>query len=243
MMVEVLASLSQLHRVIDAESLALEAQLGVPICIPNCGRCCETVLAHRIEADFAISAVIGEGEFHEMVSRCEGWLLERHKVAQIYEGPPVGIVQAQIAEEWHKLVHIPCIFLESDKSCLIYGGRPLVCRAFGVTHAPGPTADFCPRPLGVGENQRCRGYMDNQKLEQVVKTFLAGLADKEWATSGWLPAIIYREACPDKYKALVADNKVASAKIIGVTQEYGLLWQDQLEAIWQRQREVVASVS
>jgi len=84
--------------------------------------------------------------------------------------------------------------------------------------------------------------MDNQQLELVVKTFLAGLADKEWATSGWLPAIIYREACPDKYKALVADNKVASAKLIGVTQEYGLLWQDQLEAIWQRQREV-ASVS
>jgi len=235
MMVEALASLSRIHRVIDAETLTLETHLGVPVCIPNCGKCCETVLAHRIEADFAISAMIGEGKFHQMVSRCEGWLLERHKEAQIYEGPLVGIVRAQIAEEWHKIINLPCLFLESDKSCLIYSGRPLVCRAFGVTHAPGPTPDFCPRPLGVGESQRRRGYVDSQQLQQEVKTLLAGLMDKEWATSGWLPAIIYREACPDKYKALVADNKVASAKLIGVTQDYGLLWQEQLEAIWRRQ--------
>lgn len=231
-MVEALASLSQIYKAIDAESLALERHLGVPICTPSCGKCCETVLAHRIEADFAISAVIGEGKFHEMVSRCEGWLLERHKEAQIYEGPPVGVVQARIAEEWRNLVHMPCLFLESDKSCLIYGGRPLVCRAFGVTHTPGPTPDFCPRPLGVGEDQRRRGYIDNQQLEQLVKALLDELSDKEWAVSGWLPAIIYREACPEKYKALVADNKVASAKLIGITKEYGLLWQEQMEAMW-----------
>ena len=234
-MIEALASLSRIHRDMDAAVVALETQLGVPICIPNCGKCCETVLAHRIEADFAISAVIGEGKFYEMVSRCEGWLLERHKEAQIYEGPPVGVVQAKIAEEWHKLVNLPCLFLEGDKSCPIYGGRPLVCRAFGVTHAPGPTPDFCPRPLGVGESRLRRGYMDSQQLQQEVKTLLAELPDKEWATSGWLPAIIYREACPDKYKALVADNKVASAKLIGVTQDYGLLWQEQMEAMWRRQ--------
>ena len=243
MMLEALASLSQIHKVIDAESLALETQLGVPICIPNCGRCCETVLTHRIEADFAISAVIGEGKFQQVVSRCEGWLLESHKEARIYEGPPVGIVQAQIAEEWHKLVHIPCLFLESDKSCFIYGGRPLVCRAFGVTHMPGPTPDFCPRPLGVGESRLRRGYVDNQQLEQLVKALLDELPDKEWATSGWLPAIIYREACPDKYKALVADNRIASAKLIGVTQDYGLLWQEQIQAQWRRQGAVVSPVS
>lgn len=234
-MIEALASLSQVHKDMDAARIALETQLGVPICIPNCGKCCETVLAHRIEADFAISAVIGEGKFYEVVSRCEGWLLERHKEAQIYEGPPVGVVQVKIAEEWNRLVHMPCLFLEGDKGCLIYSGRPLVCRAFGVTHAPGPTPDFCPRSLGVGEDQRRRGYVDSQQLQQKVKTLLAGLQDKEWATSGWLPTIIYREACPDKYRALVADNKIASAKLIGVTQDYGLLWQEQMEVIWQRQ--------
>ncbi len=238
-MIEALASLSQVHKDMDAARVALETQLGVPICIPNCGKCCETVLAHRIEADFAISAMIGEGKFYEMVSRCEGWLLERHKEAQIYEGPPVGVVQAKVAEEWHRLVHLPCLFFEGNKGCLIYSGRPLVCRAFGVTHAPGPTPDFCPRPLGVGEDQRRRGYVDSQQLQQKVKTLLAGLQDKEWATSGWLPTIIYREACPDKYKALVADNKIASAKLIGVTQDYGLLWQEQMEVIWQRQMATV----
>ena len=239
-MIEALASLSQIHMDIDAARVALETQLGVPICIPNCGKCCETVLAHRIEADFAISAMIGEGKFREMVSLCEGWLLERHKESQIYEGPPFGIVQAQIAEEWHKLVPIPCLFLESDKSCLIYSGRPLVCRTFGVTQA-GPTPDWCARPLGVGEGENLRGYIDNQLLKQLVKAFLDGLPDKDWTTMGWLPTILYREACPDKYKALVADNRIASAKLIGLTEDYTLLWQEQIQAQWRRQ--VVGSVS
>ena len=234
MMVEALASLSQIHKVIDAERLALETQLGVPICVANCGRCCETTLAHRIEADFVISAVIGEGKFQEMISLCEGWLLEKHKEAQIYEGPIFGMVRPELANEWNSVKDIPCPFLDSDKSCLIYGGRPLVCRAFGVTQA-GPTPDWCIRPLGMGEGENRRGYIDNQQLKQLVKTFVEELPDRDWATMGWLPSVIYREACPEKYKALVADNKIASAKLIGLTEDYTLLWQEQIQAQWQRQ--------
>lgn len=240
-MIEALASLSQIHMDIDAARVALETQLGVPICIPNCGKCCETVLAHRIEADFAISAIIGEGKFQEMVSLCEGWLLERHKESQIYEGPPFGMVCPELAIEWDSVRDIGCPFLNSDKRCFIYSGRPLVCRTFGVTQA-GPTPDWCARPLGIGEGENRRGYIDNQQLKHLVKAFLDGLPDKDWTTMGWLPTVIYREACPDKYRALVADNRIASAKLIGLTEDYTLLWQEQIQAQWRRQgaRAVVA---
>lgn len=244
MMVEALASLSQIHKAIDLERLELEAQLGVPVCVPNCGKCCETVLAHRVEADFAISVMIGQAKFQEMVALCEGWLLERHKEAQIHEGPPFGMVRLEVATEWNSVKDIECAFLTSDKRCAIYSARPLVCRTFGVTQA-GPAPDWCIRPLGVGESESRRGYIDNQELKQVVKAFLDGLPDKDWATMGWLPTIIYREACPEKYRALVADNRIASAKLIGLTEDYTLLWQEQIQAQWRRQvtQAAVSSVS
>ena len=46
-----------------------------------------------------------------------------------------------------------------------------------------------------------------------------------WIISGFAPALLYRVAEPEKFKKLVDDNRVASAKIVGIEHETSLMWQ------------------
>lgn len=228
-MIEQLMGLESIYQAFELASSELAKQLAVPLCVPGCGKCCETVLAHRIEAIFAISASIGEGKLEKLTEFTEGWLLEKHSCAPSYEGPKFGELKPAILGEFFALSQIPCPFLLSDKTCLIYRGRPLVCRAYGVTHIAGPTLDHCQRPLGKGESKIVRAWLPLPELKKLINDYFQTLPDEDWKVTGYLPVAIFKLLKPEKYRAYIADNRIASAKLIGLPHQYpGVLWQEDL---------------
>ena len=52
-----------------------------------------------------------------------------------------------------------------------------------------------------------------------------------WTVSGSVPTVFYRAAEPEKFKALVLDNKIASAKIIGTEYTASIMWQPEVDAL------------
>lgn len=230
-MIESLLGLERIYRQFDAASNELSQQLGVPICKEGCGRCCEitTPIVWRLEAVYAISKALGSGIFERMVSDAEGWLLERHSCAPAYEGPYLGELTPRIKGEFIALGDTPCPFLDADKSCYIHPGRPMACRAYGVTHMPGPLPASCPRPLGRGESESYRAWVDIPNLMVQVLALMGSLDDKDLQVAGYLPTAIFKLGRPDKYRDYINDNKIATAKLIGVPDKYmGLITQEQM---------------
>lgn len=227
-MIDTLLELERVYRGFDTAADELSRHLGVPICVPGCGKCCLTTLAHRIEAIYALSTLTAALE--QIVNLAEGWLLDKHKQAPTYEGVTLGFAKRKLAQEfWDLSSHTPCPFLTSDKFCLIYRGRPMVCRAYGVTHMPTPTPDFCSRPRGIGETDTVKAWADVPSLQKAVADFIRNLPDPDLRVAGLLPTAIFKQAQPDKYRSYIEDNRIASAKLIGLPQQnLGLLWQEQM---------------
>ena len=226
-----LTELGDIYGKIALAEAALESHLGVPICIPGCGKCCEITVAHRIEATYALSTIINTSKYKEIMSRAEKWLLTRHKGLRIYGRVNQGVQSKKLLKEFYTVVHLTCPFSEDDKTCLLYEGRPLVGRAYGVTRVAGPTATKCPRPLGKNETKLCRAYIDDPNLKAQINQWTSNLSTEDRLT-GFFPAILYREAYPARYLYLSNGGRVASAKILG-SQEYGgMLWQEQLDREW-----------
>lgn len=231
-LIERLQDLEQIYREFDVVSDDLSCQLGVPLCIPNCGKCCEVVLAHRIEAVFAVHVSIREGILDEVASRAQNWLLEHHSQAPTYDGPPLDSVDTKISEEFRALAELKCPFLLADRTCLIYHGRPMVCRAYGVTRIAGPTLDFCPRPLGKGETELHKAWANTPELKDNINKFIASLNGTDWKMVGRLPTAIFDLVHPERFKEYATDNRIASAKLIGLPRLYpGLLWQEQIRGM------------
>lgn len=232
-MLEVLMGLSQIYKGLEGCASELEGSLGVPLCVEGCGKCCATttVIATRLEADLAISAMLGDGTLKQHLDVAEAWLLERHSVAPTYEGPMIGEYESKKFDEFYQIARtVPCPFMNADKRCTTHRGRPLVCRAYGVTHMPGPDPTFCKRPLGIGETLYRRAWLEAPELKRQFQEMM-DMAEPDLRVSGLFPAVLFRQACPDKWKAHIADNKIATAKLIGLPRNYpGLLWQDQLQA-------------
>lgn len=228
-MLDALLGLERIYNGFDAAADELTKELGIPLCVEGCGKCCLTPTTYRIEGIFAVSASLGDGKIDIVADCAESWLLDHHKVAPTYEGPQFGSLKPEMKVELRVLSSTPCPFLLSDKTCLIYRGRPMVCRAYSVTHMPGPTLDFCHRLLGKGETETHRAYIDNPQLEKMVRDYFNSLEDPDWKVSGLLPTVIFKQIHPKKYEGYIADNRIASAKLVGLPQEYlGMLWQEQM---------------
>ena len=230
-MIESLLGLEKIYRQFEAASDELSQQLGVPICKEGCGLCCKmaTPQAWRLEAVYAISKALGSGIFEKMVSDAEGWLLERHHCAPTYEGPYLGALSDRLRGEMMALEKTPCPFQAADESCYIHSARPMVCRAYGVTHMPGPLPGSCPRPLGKGESQTTRAWIDIPNIQVQVLTLMGSLDDKDLRMTGSLPTAIFKLGKPDKYRDYINDNKIATAKLIGLPDKYmGLITQEQM---------------
>lgn len=230
-MIEQLLGLDGLYQAFDVAAAELEKELGVSLCMENCGKCCleSIVLVHRIEAIFAVSTCLGTGVIQQLADRAEGWLLERDKGAPSYEGPQLGQLSPKMMGEFFSLTKEPCPFLLLDKKCLLYRGRPLVCRAYGITHMAGPTADTCPRKLGRNESESTRAWLDLPQLKTAVASYFQSIPDADWRIVGLLPTAIFKHLRPEKYREYIADNRIASAKLIGLPHQYpGLLWQEDM---------------
>ena len=221
-MLKAFMELSALHRLFDGAQGVLEKELGTPVCFPRCGRCCHVPDCMVIEGANMVSFLTGEGLLTKATQIAEDWLLTKHKEATIFRGMPVGVVPAEIKNEWLQLMASRCPFLDEKAKCVIYSSRPLMCHALGVSL----DVRYCPRPLGRGEMLNRRAVIDNGPLRQAVEAFKKDCQRQpEWTIRGLAPAILYRAAYPDKWRGLVDDNRIASAKIIGTALDFDLMWQ------------------
>jgi len=177
----------------------------------------------------AISIITGTRKLKKAISTAEGWLLERHSSASIHEGMPEGFVSGKIKEESIAIKRSQCPFLDADKTCSIYEVRPFACRAYGVTR---DASEACPRPLGRNEHQAQRIYIPAHDLRNRINYLREQWKIKKyaWIVSGLFPTVLYRAAEPEKFRKMVLDNKIASAKIIGVDYETDLMWQFEVNA-------------
>lgn len=231
-MIQAFLDLKEIHEVFGAAEAVLKDHLGVPICLPKCGLCCGQNLPAfmTIEAINAVSYLTGTGRLRKAVSIAEGWLLEKHSFATIYEGMPIGWVSPKLRDEWAAVSRSQCPFMDKHKMCLIYEVRPLPCRAYGVTR---DCSELCPRPLGRGESLTQRVFIPADRLREKIAQCRKEWErkNKTWIISGSCPSLLYRCAEPEKFKTLVRDNKIASAKIVGIEYETSLMWQPQVNAL------------
>lgn len=212
--------------------MVLQQTIGVSTCMSGCGKCCEHNIPYwrTIEAISAVSMLMGTAKLASAVSVAEGWLLDHHKEAPTYEGMHEGFTSPRIHQEWLDLRLSQCPFLQENKQCMIHLMRPLVCRAYGVTYAD---MDGCQRPPGKGETLYNHKYSDTIKLKMALSQFWLDCKARkpEWIIASFCPTLLYRAAEPDKFKKMVKDNQIASAKTIGVDYEVSLFWQPQLDAL------------
>jgi Fe-S-cluster containining protein len=196
----------------------------------------------------ALNMVSALQTVEQSVAWAEGWLLEDHGL-KIYTGMPLGIVFKELMAEWHKVTKSQCPFLKADKSCQIHKERPLTCRTFGIYRDC--VEMNCPRPVGKGETLTQRGIIAaTPELKTLIRDFKRDCERKNpgWVVKGFASTLLFRAAKPDKFQEYVANNKIASAKLIGINMDVDLLWQNQLDALRQGvnpmeviQREMVGS--
>ena len=226
-MLESLLTLDSIYKRFTKAAYELEETIEVPLCISNCGKCCEITLARRIEIVYALSTLKNTDKYNEVISRAEKWLLKKHHGLKMYG--KASNSSNKLVKEFERVMRFPCPFLNDDKSCLLYEGRPLVCRAYGVTRVSGPTALSCPRPLGKNETKFCHAFIDASDLKTYVNNWISKLTPEDNFT-GFLPAMLYKEAHPDKYTNILP--LVASAKTVETQIYEGMLWQEQLKQVW-----------
>lgn len=183
-----------------------------------------------IEAIHAVSVLTGTGRLQEINVIADGWLLEHHPFATIYEGMCTGFIAPKLREEWQAVMRSQCPFLNSNKECVIHDVRPLSCMAVGVTR---DLSEICPRPLGKGESDTQRMIIPGPLLRDRIRELKVEWKAKNpaWIVSGSAPAVFYRASKPEVFKEMVLDNKIASAKIIGTEYETSIMWQPQVNAL------------
>lgn len=242
-MIQAFLDLRALHRIYDAAQGLLEESIGASVCISGCGKCCQmnVPLCRIIEGINMVSAVgtLGHKSLKRAIQSAEGWILERHAGISLYGGlsPLAKQYSGQILDEFRILQHSQCPFLEANNRCLIYDFRPLTCRAYGVFRDGMP---ICPRPPGRGETLTQRATIDPEQVKPLLKEFHERCQKKEpaWLTSGFAPTLLFRAARPTLFREYVADGKIASAKLMGVSLDADLTWQPPLEDLPRRQKPI-----
>jgi len=217
-MIQQFLGLREVHNYIADAEVHLVKKLGVPLCIPNCGMCCEhdCITIYSIEASLVLSYAMGDGKL-KIIEMCREWLLEPHRGVETYTGVPYGVVSGQLKHEWSLLSQSKCPMLTQDKQCFIHDMRPIVCRMYGVTRCAGPN---CPRPVGKGESFNSRGYMGGDAadfLEDELNKYFGKMRVEhpDYTKIGFLPTMIFRQAREKEFRELIAERKIASAKLVG----------------------------
>ena len=150
---ELLDDLNAIHSAYSVAQQAVQEAIGDPICIPHCGICCQhnSIVAWGIEAYFAAAWLWGQPTLIKPVlDRALEWLTApgewtygRKITAEAF--------QALGHTEMTRAMNSRCCWLTEDNACLIHGGRPLVCRAYGVTRG---SPESCPAPESPARTER-----------------------------------------------------------------------------------------
>lgn len=228
-LIQRLSKLEKIHGFYQQAEAEVEAHIGMPICVPNCGLCCQnnSPMVWGIEVEAIASYLIGQGDLlNTVMDRCEHWL--RTSNGKVH--PPAYYQQNtdKLMERAHELYTGCCVLLGTDKRCLIHPARPLTCRAYGVTSYP----TDCPRPYGLGESASSRAY--NNGIAPVVKEALNQLlkecaSDSFAASVGFLPTLLMRLLRSRQFVSLVDSGKVDPVKLVrNFIHSPAIITQDQL---------------
>ena len=78
-----------------------------------------------------------------------------------------------------------------------------------------------------------KAIVEGDAFRNLVDEFKAGIKRRrpDWVIAGNWPTIIMRCGDEEKFKRMIADNKIPSAKLIGVDIDTSLVWQNQLDQL------------
>lgn len=235
---EGLGTLDKIHAGFAEAARLLSQQAGISLCVDKCGRCCETVtnlLVYGIEAEFLVGYLVGQPgrPIANVKARCYEWLTRREP-GLTYKLKPSQTIE-DLNDEFRMLVAPgtrPCVMLdESTKRCTIHGGRPMVCRAYSVTHMPN---DWCLRPRSPLEpDANHRISWNGAPIRRVVDDMIAGFQMPMHKRLAFLPLLVYELIDPKGLAGLIADGRIPLAKQLGAEGgDFMLLWHDQDNAPW-----------
>jgi len=219
----------------ESAASLLSKTLDIPLCV-QCGVCCQqnVPVAYGIEAAFALSVVLGQGKLDSVIDCTRSWMLDQHSQSPTKKNlilDQVGSgMEGKLQDEFLALAATQCPFLE-DKECSIHDARPLVCRAMGVTRTPSPR---CKRPVGKGETPTSRDYIPTEAqnaLKYLINKSLESVPKPTWSMAGFLPSLIFGLARPNEYQQMVQRGLVSTAKLVVTSPSMGILWQEQVEAL------------
>lgn len=245
-LVSLFKQLTAIRALYHQAQATLEATIGVPICT-SCGYCCErtSVAATELEVQYLMSELMGGDPkiLKQVIDRSEGWLLERHADAPTYEGTKdfsddQAMLKKLLGEADSLLIHQPCPYLTTEKLCLIHDYSPLICIAYGVTRVP---CAQCSRPYGKGESPGVRAHIEGRwgdaigaamaRMNGTINQMPKPLAQSLMQT-GFLPVLLFGSFRPQKMAAYITDNKIATCKFVHFVENPAILWQNQLDRMW-----------
>lgn len=209
-----LATVDELKQLYSDAQDELEGHLGVPICVANCGICCEhnVPMVWGFEVEAIASYILGQGEkfTKEILDRCEDWLLDNNSgftVKYLLDHPQ------KMLEEVHKVNIGTCPLLTSDRKCSVWLQRPVACQAYGVTTYP----TGCPRPLGKGEYGNIRAFNQGlgTKINETLNKILQFVSNDDLfaSTVGYLPTMLMAKMRAVEFSGLVSSGKVNPVKL------------------------------
>lgn len=238
--------LDKIYKSLKKEQKKLEQVLRCPICIPNCGRCCEVncVTAHPVEIVYMAQWLKKQPrQFRDdVLNRCYEWLIKKDEYTAMRMGFGTVAMGADELDRFNSelfyLVHAtPCPMMTDDKQCLIHPARPIQCRTFGVTRIVPP--EVCPRPLGKIEEGRYRAYRNDPKETQAIRNDIDRLVERCKSKphySKFLAAGLFLEFYPQHFAEMVYMNVVSTSRI-ALMGGQGILWQYQVDELTEREQE------
>lgn len=245
-----LSILEELYKIADNEQAILERDIKAPICIPNCGACCEqnSITASGPEARLIVNWLDKQPEKirKQVLKACEDWLVKRDKYINVYHGPGTGNctpneIDRANNESQYVFVKTPCPLIDDEKRCMIHPVRPMVCRCFGVTRLI--SRDVCPRPMGQGETEDYRAYRWNSKGTRKMAELVKELEEVRHQSNGYRPHNVFiapailMEMEPQRFYMMLYYNTVPTARLL-MFNETAILWQDQWQEITDREAEM-----
>lgn len=228
--------LEALHMAFEGAALMLERARAAPLCVEGCGKCCESNVPYvwGIEAEYILSCTPGIMSGGRLVQAAEDWLLARDPRLTLF-GPPKGLsarspdYSRRLLVEWAQVFQGGCPLLTMDKRCSVRPSRPLVCRAYGVSHIPDP---FCPRPLTLGEHAARQMYFEEPAtLRDLLIQTISGIPDPELRLSWPLPTAIARWARPEQFMMLEQGGRVPTARLLRMRRSPSVIWQTQRDSM------------
>lgn len=229
--------LEVIHKGFSEAAQRVESVTGVPLCVENCGLCCSTasVIVNGVEAEYVATWLLGHSEhLGKVLDACRDWLTRPGDYTYGEKITP-ELFKDHIDAEFSRIGQSEqCPFLQSDMRCLIHDARPLVCRAYSVTHAPNP---WCRRPWGAGEEDGTRVYWDGHAKEIPLydwwETLKSEMQDTRFLRQGFLYTMLFERFRAKELADLLYDGKIPLAKVVvGFGAGPMLLWQEQLDEAW-----------